>query len=55
MSERQWNNALGVMRVQRPLLDYKYLRRAAKQKHVSDLWKRMLDEAGIRELGPSTS
>lgn len=44
-SERQWNDVLGVLQVQRDRLDRGYLERVAQQRGVSDLLERALKEA----------
>lgn len=41
VSERQWNDVLGVLRVQREKLDYAYLERTTQEMGVRDL----LDQA----------
>ena len=45
MSERQWNDVLGVIRVQGDALDRDYLNRWATQLGVSDLLDRAMREA----------
>jgi hypothetical protein len=47
VSDRQWNDALNVLKVQAEHLDIAYLRRWATQLSVLDLLERALDEAGI--------
>jgi len=47
VSERQWRDVLGVMKVQADRLDLAYLRQWAAQLNVSDLLERALTEAGI--------
>lgn len=47
ISERQWNDALGVIRVQGERLDFSYLIRVAKHLAVADLLTQALDEANI--------
>ena len=47
VSERQWNDVLGVLKVQAPALDPTYLRRWAEQLDVADLLERALTEAGV--------
>ena len=44
VSERQWTDALGVLRVQGDRLDRGYLRRAASLLDVADLLQRLLRE-----------
>ena len=48
VSERQWRDVLGVMKVQADRLDLAYLRQWADQLNVSDLLERALTEAGIK-------
>lgn len=45
ISERQWNDALGVIQVQGDQLDYVYLRQMAQQRGVSKLLAQILEEA----------
>lgn len=45
MSERQWNDVLGVIRVQHETLDYSYLDHAAKQRGVAELLTKILKES----------
>jgi hypothetical protein len=47
VSDRQWNDILGVLKVQRAELDFNYLKEWASQAEVDDLLKRALVEAGI--------
>ncbi len=49
VSERQWSDVQGVLKVQAKLLDLEYLRRWAPELGVADLLKRALAAAG---LGP---
>ena len=46
LSDRQWRDALGIVRVQGPRLDRSYLRVNAPVLGVTDLLNRLLDEAG---------
>jgi hypothetical protein len=43
-SERQWNDARGIVRVRGPALDLEYLRRWARELGVSVLLERLLAE-----------
>ncbi len=45
VSERQWNDALGVVRVQGTALDRKYLRRWAEELRLDGLLETLLGEA----------
>ncbi len=47
VSERQWNDILGVLKVQRADLDFSYLKEWAAQAGVDDLLKKALEEAGL--------
>jgi hypothetical protein len=47
VSDRQWSDLLGVLKVQRGRLDLGYLRHGASHLEVADLLDRALDEAGI--------
>lgn len=46
VSDRQWRDILGVMKVQAGRLDMDYLRRGAKLLKVTDLLERAIKEAG---------
>ena len=45
ISERQWRDVLGVLKVQESSLDLNYLRQMAKELKVTDLLDRALEEA----------
>lgn len=47
VSERQWNDVLGVLKVQRQLLDIVYLEHWAAELQLADFLQRAFDEAGI--------
>jgi hypothetical protein len=49
VSDRQWNDILGVLKVQGTTLDMAYMQRWAKALQVTDLLERALVEAGIGE------
>ncbi len=48
-SERQWNDVLGVLKMQMFNLDFEYMEKWAREIKVSDLLERALDESGITE------
>lgn len=45
VSDRQWNDALGVLKVQGENLDYDYLKKAADRMNVSDLLSKALEDS----------
>jgi len=47
VSDRQWNDVLGVLKVCGGALDFLYLRRYAKEMKVLHLLNRVLDDAGL--------
>jgi len=47
VSDRQWNDVLGILKVQRGRLDMDYLQRWAGELNLADLFKRSLEEAEI--------
>jgi len=47
VSERQWRDVQGILKVQAGNLDLEYLREWAKELKVSDLLKRALTESSI--------
>jgi hypothetical protein len=47
VSDRQWNDALGVLKVQQSSLDWEYLRRWAEALGLSDLFRRATQDAGL--------
>ena len=49
VSDRQWNDILGVLKVQGTNLDMAYLQRWAVALKVSDLLERALVDAGLAE------
>jgi hypothetical protein len=49
ISDRQWNDALGVLKVQGVQLDMDYLKHWAKELSVSELLKKAIHESGILE------
>jgi hypothetical protein len=46
VSDRQWRDVLGVLKIQGDRVDHDYLRRMATTLDVTDLLERALDEAG---------
>jgi len=48
VSDRQWNDILGVLKVRGTALDTQYLRRWAATLDVADLLERALDDAGLK-------
>lgn len=48
ISERQWRDVLGVLKVQKPLLDIVYLEHWAAKLQLTDFLQRAFDEAGIK-------
>lgn len=53
VSDRQWNDVLGVLKVQGPALDRAYLREWARELHLTSLLVRALDEAGLPPETPA--
>ena len=49
VSDRQWNDILGVLKVQGTALDMDYLQRWAADLNVTDLLERALVDAGLKE------
>lgn len=47
VSDRQWNDVLGIVKVQGTHLDMSYLNKWAKEMRIFALLKKALDEAGI--------
>jgi len=47
VSDRQWNDVLGILKVQRGRLDMDYLQRWARELNLADLFKRSLEAAEI--------
>lgn len=47
VSSQQWQDVLGVLKMQRARLDERYLRDWAEKLHVADLLRRALSEAGV--------
>jgi hypothetical protein len=51
VSERQWGDVIGVLKVQGTALDFAYMRRWAREIEVEDLLERALAEAGVVVTG----
>ena len=51
VSDRQWRDLLGVLKVQAGTLDRAYLDQWAGELGVADLLPRALEEAGLSESG----
>ena len=49
MSQQQWKDVLGVLKVQADKLDLEYLKHWASRLNLSDLLNRSLDDAGMTE------
>jgi len=49
VSDRQWNDILGVLKVQGTSLDIDYLQKWAANLRVTDLLERALVDAGLKE------
>ena len=47
VSERQWNDVLGVIQVQHQKLDHSYLKRSAQQRGVAELLQKVFNEFNI--------
>ncbi|HEY0556553.1 MAG TPA: hypothetical protein VGG20_20025, partial [Thermoanaerobaculia bacterium] len=46
VSERQWNDVLGVLKIQRKNLDFEYLKDWARRIEVEDLLRQAYEDAG---------
>jgi len=55
VSDRQWNDVLGVLKVQAPTLDRAYLREWAQELRLTDLLRRALADAGLPPDGTPSS
>ena len=49
ISERQWNDVLGILKVKRSTVDREYLLRWAPDLEVADLLSRILLDAGLEQ------
>ena len=47
VSERQWHDVLGIMKVQGDLIDKEYLRNWAAELKILDLLEKAFEDAGI--------
>jgi hypothetical protein len=52
VSDRQWRDVLGVLKVKADLLDYDYLKHWSARLAISDLLERAFDDAGIEPSTP---
>jgi hypothetical protein len=52
VSERQWNDVVGVLRVQATALDQEYMKQWASALQVSSLLQRALEDAGLSSVAP---
>jgi hypothetical protein len=55
VSDRQWRDVLGVLKVQSDRLDYDYLKHWAARLFISDLLEKAFDDAGIDPSMPEAS
>jgi hypothetical protein len=55
VSEHQWRDALGILKVKADQLDYDYLKHWAARLAVSDLLEKAFDDAGIDPSMPGVS
>lgn len=53
VSDRQWNDVMGVLKVQGPALDRAYLQEWAQELQLTDLLLQAMDEAGLPPVGPA--
>ncbi|MFQ5568620.1 MAG: hypothetical protein ACE5G0_03030 [Rhodothermales bacterium] len=54
VSDRQWHDVLGVIKVMQKTLDLDYLQRTASLMNVVDLWQRACTEAGLDDYLPES-
>ena len=52
VSDRQWRDVLGVLKVQAELLDFAYLRQWAARLGLTDLLLRAFEDADLTKTGP---
>lgn len=52
VSDRQWRDVLGVLKVQGGLLDFAYLRHWAARLGLTELLNRAFDDADLPRAGP---
>jgi len=53
VSDRQWNDVLGVLKVQGTALDRAYLDEWARELGLTDLLRRAIEDAGLPPTGGS--
>lgn len=49
VSDHQWNDVLGVLKINAFDLDFNYLERWARELSISDLLEKALNQAGLKE------
>ncbi len=47
VSEKQWNDVLGVLKIQKEALDIGYLRHWAAELNLTELFEQALEDAGM--------
>ena len=52
VSERQWRDVIGVLRIQGDALDRQYMETWAADLGIADLLRRAIDESGLGAAGP---
>ncbi|MBO0858791.1 MAG: hypothetical protein J2P21_10040 [Chloracidobacterium sp.] len=55
VSDRQWRDVLGILKVKAGQLDYDYLKHWAARLAISDLLEKTFDEAGVNPATPQAS
>ncbi|MCH7990246.1 MAG: hypothetical protein IID46_13985 [Planctomycetes bacterium] len=49
VAQRQWDDVIGVMKIQKKTLDFDYLQKWAGELNVSDLLERVISEASLND------